>query len=76
MNETTIEATGLRCPLPLLKLKQWLINAGPGDQLQLIIDDHQSIVDVPKWLSQTPHTVMDIEQQPQATILRVRKSND
>ncbi|WP_199671211.1 sulfurtransferase TusA family protein [Salinibius halmophilus] len=63
----------MRCPLPLLKLKQWLAKASEGDQVQLIVDDPQSINDVPKWLSTTAHQLLAIETQQSAVIIRIQK---
>lgn len=73
---TTLEAKGLRCPLPLLKLKQWIAKASIGDQVRLIVDDPQSIDDVPKWVVTTAHQLDAIEHQQGFVEIRVTKQND
>ena len=58
-----VDATGLKCPLPLLKLKQALRNRNPSQQVKLIASDVGSKRDVPTYLqmSQQHHLVDMIE---------------
>lgn len=43
---TTIDARGLKCPLPVLKLEKALANAKPGT-LIVLADDPVARVDIP-----------------------------
>lgn len=43
----TIDARGLRCPLPVLKAEKQLDTLVPGDQLILLADDPIAAIDIP-----------------------------
>jgi len=53
-----LDFTGQRCPLPLLKMKQALIEASNKDQLQVMATDEGSLRDIPLYLSRTKHTLI------------------
>lgn len=58
MNKNMIDARGLKCPMPLLKLKQALAKADIGDQLELIAQDRGAWRDVPAYLTMTSHQLV------------------
>lgn len=62
--ETTIDASQLACPLPLLKVKQWLAHAEQGMRLHIITTDPGSKRDIPRYLASTRHTLV---RQDEAT---------
>lgn len=45
--DVTIEARGLQCPMPVIKLSQAIMSAGPAREL--ISTDRGSCSDVPAW---------------------------
>ncbi|MDP5292711.1 sulfurtransferase TusA family protein [Oceanimonas sp. CHS3-5] len=45
-----LDASALRCPLPLLELKLWLKAAGNGQRLRLVLTDPGSRQDIPAYL--------------------------
>ncbi|MEY1662394.1 sulfurtransferase TusA family protein [Isoalcanivorax beigongshangi] len=53
-----VDACGLRCPLPLLKLRQALRHAPAGTELWLSADDAGAQRDVPAYLRQSPHQLV------------------
>lgn len=57
-NELQVDAIGLKCPLPLLKLKQALRNCNDGQCVRLLSSDSGSESDVPKWINMTKHTLV------------------
>ncbi len=61
-----IDATGLTCPLPLLKVKQWLAQASTGDQLVIRASDPGSARDIPRFLAATPHRLTVRNDTPAA----------
>lgn len=72
---TRVDATGLLCPMPLLKIKQALRKAQPSDIIELLFDDAASAVDVPRWLSTTEHEVLEhIAQANGGHALYVKKA--
>ena len=56
--EKIIAAQGLKCPLPLLKLKQALRDCNNGDLVRLLSSDSGTQSDVPKWIKMTSHTLV------------------
>ena len=47
---TTIDARGLRCPLPVLRLAAAARDAAPGRRFDLIADDAAAATDVPAFV--------------------------
>lgn len=54
-----IDATGLACPLPLLKLKLSLKSLNTGDILELITTDAGSKKDVPIFCDLSEHELIE-----------------
>lgn len=59
MTDQTLDATGLACPMPLLKTKLQLQSMAAGDRLVVIATDPGSARDIPEWLAQSPHRLDD-----------------
>jgi len=56
---TEIDAIGLLCPLPVLKLQKALRGRAPGEQIRLLATDPASRIDVPHFCAQSGHTLKD-----------------
>lgn len=54
-----LDASGLRCPLPLLRTKQALAGMEPGDILEVLATDAGSWRDIPAYLSRAPHQLLE-----------------
>lgn len=54
-----LDASGLRCPLPLLRTKQALAGMKPGDILEVLATDAGSWRDIPAYLSRAPHQLLE-----------------
>ncbi|WP_111979646.1 sulfurtransferase TusA family protein [Algibacillus agarilyticus] len=52
-----LDARGLICPLPLLKLKLKLKDLNQGDKIQIIVSDTGSRADIPKWANKMGYEV-------------------
>ena len=70
---TRIDATGLLCPLPVLKLAKQIKRAAPGDVVELCADDPAAIVDVPHYCSESGHMLLGTEEDGTSVIYRVEK---
>ena len=55
-----IDLTNFRCPLPLVKTKLALKNLSTGDKLSLLLSDHNSRQDVPKYLIKEGYFVQEV----------------
>ncbi|MEQ9693926.1 sulfurtransferase TusA family protein [Shimia sp. SDUM112013] len=54
-----LDAIGLLCPLPVLKLRKRLKALEAGDRIRLLADDPAAIVDVPHFCNESGHTLLD-----------------
>jgi tRNA 2-thiouridine synthesizing protein A len=53
----TIDARGLKCPLPVLKLEKRLTTARPGEVLTVLATDPVARIDIPLLCRQRGHAV-------------------
>ncbi len=53
-----LDASGLNCPLPVLKARKILIGMGIGEQLQVTTTDAMSVVDMPVFCAQAGHRIV------------------
>lgn len=60
MQTHDLDATGLLCPLPVLKLRKRLAGIAIGDRMRLLADDPAAIVDVPHFCAEAGHTLIDV----------------
>lgn len=44
-----IDATGYRCPMPVILLERALRRMAPGEQLRIVADDPVAAVDIPHF---------------------------
>jgi tRNA 2-thiouridine synthesizing protein A len=56
--DVEIDAQGLRCPLPVLRLRQRLADLQPGQVVRLLADDPMAAIDVPHFCAETGHSVI------------------
>jgi tRNA 2-thiouridine synthesizing protein A len=53
MTTTTLDLTGLKCPLPALKTRKALKTLKPGDKLEVFCTDPLSVIDIPTLIQET-----------------------
>jgi len=70
--DDTLDASGLNCPLPLLKAKQALNRLAPGQVLKVIATDAGSIRDFKAYTDQSDHELMQsfTDEEPYIYIIR------
>lgn len=69
----TIDARGLRCPMPTLKLAKALQSAAPGVEVTLLADDPMARVDVPHFCGEAGVQLLEVEDAvPAGWAFRVR----
>lgn len=69
----TLDAVGLLCPLPVLKLRKRMMPLASGAQIVLIADDPASIVDVPHFCNEQGHQLIESHEQAGAIYFTVQK---
>ncbi len=58
----TLDARGLMCPMPIVKLAKKIKEMQSGQVLELIADDVGSKDDVPAWCNRTGNELLGVEQ--------------
>jgi tRNA 2-thiouridine synthesizing protein A len=53
-----IDAIGLLCPLPVLRLRKRLLASAPGTVVTLLADDPAAAVDVPHFCAEGGHRLV------------------
>jgi tRNA 2-thiouridine synthesizing protein A len=54
-----VDARGHRCPVPTLRLRRALEAAGSGERVLLLADDPMARIDVPYFLSEAGHVLVE-----------------
>ncbi|MFB7886749.1 sulfurtransferase TusA family protein [Cellulosimicrobium cellulans] len=62
-----VDARGLRCPLPVIRLAAAARERRPGTRLTVWSTDPAARLDVPAWARMRGHAVVDEELLPRAT---------
>ncbi|MFK7835881.1 MAG: sulfurtransferase TusA family protein [Sulfitobacter sp.] len=68
-----LDATGLLCPLPVLKLRKRLMAVAVGDVMRLRADDPAAIVDVPHFCAEAGHALIETSEEDGAQVYLVKK---
>lgn len=69
-----IDASGLACPLPLLKAKQGLNSLEPGQCLRLTATDPGSVRDIHSFVDLSPHQLISFQEEQGNFIYLLRKA--
>lgn len=56
---TVVDARGHRCPTPTLRLRRALEGAASGERVLLLADDPMARIDVPYFLSEAGHVLVE-----------------
>ena len=59
--DTELDATGLLCPLPVLKLRKRLAPMASGQVIYVTTDDPAAVVDVPHFCNEQGHDLLSQE---------------
>lgn len=74
---TVIDAQGLLCPLPVLRLQKTLRGLPEGAEVTLLATDPAAVIDVPHFCNQSGHTLLGTQSTPGgATEYRLRRGPD
>ncbi|MDP3960179.1 MAG: sulfurtransferase TusA family protein [Pseudorhodobacter sp.] len=68
-----IDATGLLCPLPVLKARKRLHAMAPGAVLRLISTDPAAVIDVPHFCAEAGHALISSAASGTARIYLIRR---
>lgn len=68
-----LDATGLLCPLPVLKARKRLQGLAAGDELHVLADDPAAIVDMPHFCAEAGHDLVSVTDQEATQRYIIRK---
>lgn len=71
----TIDARGLLCPLPVLRLRKHIKLLDAAETITLISDDPAAVLDVPHFCSEAGHTLLRVSEKDGAQHFVVRKGS-
>ena len=69
-----IDATGLLCPLPVLKAAKRLRAMKPGDVLRITADDPAAVIDVPHFCNEQGHTLISSDEANGVQIYLIQRA--
>ncbi len=75
MAQTTLDLTGLKCPLPALKTRKALKSLAPGDRLEVHCTDPLSVIDIPNLIRETGDRVEITEQAERRIVFLIEKTD-
>lgn len=74
MTTTTLDLTGLKCPLPALKTRKALKSLAAGDRLEVVCTDPLAVIDIPALIQQTGDRIDIKERDAQRIVFLIEKS--
>ncbi|MGH3475498.1 MAG: sulfurtransferase TusA family protein [Nocardioidaceae bacterium] len=60
--DVTLDCTGERCPLPVIRLAQAIRSVAPGGVVRLLADDPAALADVPAWCRMRDQDLLGVDQ--------------
>lgn len=73
MADKTLNARGLKCPMPVLKTKRELKEMTSGQVLELIVDDKGALKDVPALLGKTGDELLETTETEDQVVFLIKK---
>ena len=71
---TELDATGLRCPLPVLRAKKRLKDVPAGGTLRVLATDADAVKDFEAFCAETGHTFLDWSQEGEILTIDIGKA--
>ncbi|MGQ0722300.1 MAG: sulfurtransferase TusA family protein [Candidatus Eiseniibacteriota bacterium] len=68
-----VDARGLLCPLPVIRLEERMRTIPPGGRVLLVADDPAAEEDVRLWCRGHRHEVVDVARKGREARIRVRR---
>lgn len=73
MADKTLDASGLACPMPVVRTKQAMDGLSSGQVLEVISTDRGSLRDMPAWVQSTGHELIEQRQDEGRYTFLIRK---
>lgn len=72
----TLDATGLLCPLPVLRARRKLDDLDNGDTLVVIASDPASVQDMPAFCNMAGHKLLMVHETDGQFVFEIEKGNN
>ena len=76
MADETLDASGLNCPMPILKTKKALSKMDSGKILEVISTDAGSVKDIEAFCNQTGNELISINEEDGKYIFTLEKAQE
>lgn len=73
--DRTYDASGLLCPLPVLRANRVLRELAPGQTLKVLATDPAAEADFPAYCRQTGHTLVASGREGETLVFLIRKKD-
>jgi tRNA 2-thiouridine synthesizing protein A len=73
MADYSLDAIGLKCPMPVLKTKKIIKDMKPGQVLEIFADDMGAKSDIPALLKKVACTLVELKEENGKLTFTVRK---
>ena len=74
MTDTSLDLSGLKCPLPALKTRKALSGLSAGDLLVVSCTDPLAAIDIPNLVNETRDVIEEQAQADGALVFRIRRA--
>ena len=68
-----LDATGLMCPLPVLKARKRLQSLHTGEILRVLADDPAAVIDIPHFCAEQGHGLISSETDTLPHVFLIQK---
>lgn len=69
-----VDASGLNCPLPLLRLKKGLMQVETGHVVKIIATDPAAHLDIGVYVEQTGHIMLELLKENDKQVFFIQKN--
>lgn len=68
-----LDLTGLKCPMPIVRLAKFMKELGEGEEFTATADDPAFCLDVESWCNKTGHELVQLENSSDQLVAVIRK---
>ncbi len=72
----TLDVTGHKCPLPVLRVRRLLERMSPGDILKVMATDPMTQIDLPYFCQQGGHVLLEITEKDSIYYFLIKKAGE
>jgi tRNA 2-thiouridine synthesizing protein A len=70
-----LDASGLSCPMPVVKAAKEMKALQPGQVLKIVATDRGSLADIPAWAEDTGNELLESREEEKRYVFLVRKGS-